>query len=340
MSIAAVSGASGFIGSAVIRKLLADGRQVRALVEPGADPGNLDELARELPEAARRLERVQVDVCDHERMTKALEGAAAYYHLAAIYKVWTPNPATIYRVNLEGTTASMLAAQRAGVKRVIYTSSIAAVGLRDDNQPADETVAFNLYDIANEYILTKYLSERIAMQFAAAGLPVVVVNPAFPFGPRDVAPTPTGRIILALLNGEIPGVGEGGFCAVDVDDVAAAHVAAETRGRVGERYILGNHNVTFKEFFRLVCEIGGKSAPKIHIPRLVGRGIALGMELWSDLVSHAEPPATVKGLRYMQKLAYFDATKARRELGLPETPLADSIERSVRWFRDHGKLKG
>jgi dihydroflavonol-4-reductase len=337
MSVAAVSGATGFIGSAVVRKLLADGRTVRALVEPGADPKNLDDLCKEMPDAANRLERIQVDVCDCARMTGALEGAAVYFHLAAIYKVWTPDPRAIYRVNIEGTTASMLAARAAGVGRVVYTSSIAAVGLHDDGTPADEGVEFNLYDIANEYILTKFLSERVAMQFAASGLPVVVVNPAFPFGPRDIGPTPTGRIILALLNGEVPGVGEGGFCAVDVDDVAAAHVAAETRGRVGERYILGNHNVTFREFFGLVCEIGGKPPPRLHIPRLLGQGIALGMELWSDLVSHTEPPATVRGLRYMQRLAYFDGAKARRELGLPATPLAESVERAVKWFRDHGK---
>ena len=238
--LAAVSGATGVIGSAVVRKLLADGRPVRALCEPRAPTRNLDAL-----DATRRqgpVERVTVDVCDLAGMKRALAGASAYYHLAAIYRVWNPDPRAIYRVNLEGTTTSLLAAQAAGVGRIVYTSSIAAVGLPPDGRPADETVAFNLHDIADEYILTKHLSERIAMRFAEV-LPVVVVNPAFPFGPGDIAPTPTGKIILKLLRGEVPAVGPGGFCAVDVDDVAAAHVAAETRGRVGERYILGNHNV-------------------------------------------------------------------------------------------------
>jgi len=340
---AAVSGATGFIGSAVVRKLLADGRKVRALIEPGADATNLDDIMRELaggsigPGGADRLEQVTVDVCDYGGMTRALAGATAFYHLAAIYKVWTPNPEAIYRVNLEGTTTSLLAARAAGVRRVVYTSSIAAVGLRDDGAPADESTPFNLYDIANEYILTKHLSERIALRFAESGLPLVVVNPAFPFGPRDVAPTPTGRIIVALLRGEVPGVGEGGFCAVDVDDVAAAHVAAETKGRVGERYILGNHNVTFRDFCHLVCEIGGKPAPKLPIPSMLGRGIAFGMELWSDHVSHREPAATLKGIKYMQRLAYFDGSKARRELDLPNTPLSTSIERAVKYFRDRGR---
>ncbi|HEX7603703.1 MAG TPA: hypothetical protein VF316_18925, partial [Polyangiaceae bacterium] len=153
-------------------------------------------------------------------------------------------------------------------------------------------------------------------------------------GPGDIAPTPTGKIILALLKGEIPGIGEGGFCAIDVDDVAAAHVAAETKGRVGERYILGNHNVTFREFCELVARIGGVAAPKLPIPSWLGRGIARGMEAWSDNVSHAEPRATYKGIRYMQRNAFFDNAKARAELDLGTTPLEASVERAVRWFRD------
>jgi dihydroflavonol-4-reductase len=327
--IAAVSGAGGFIGSAVVRKLVADGRRVRALVEPSASTRNLDDLP------ASQVERVTVDVCDYENMARALDGASAYYHLAAIYKVWTPDPSHIYRVNIEGTTTSLLAAKAAGVRRVVYTSSIAAVGLRPGGQPSDETVDFNLYDIANEYLLTKMLSERIALRFADA-LPVVVVNPAFPFGPRDIAPTPTGKIILAILRGEVPGTGPGGFCAVDVDAVAAAHVAAETRGRPGERYILGDHNISFADFVRLVCEVAGRKPPALPLPGWLGKGVALGMELWSDYVTHEEPKATYRSVAYLQRYAYFDPSKARRELGLPSTPLAESIERAVRWFRDQG----
>jgi len=329
--LAAVSGATGFIGAAVIRKLLADGRRVRALVEPRAPTRNLDAL----PTAA--VERVPVDVCDFDGMKRALAGCTAYYHLAAIYKLWLPDPRAIYRVNVEGTTTSLLAAQAAGVGRVVYTSSIAAVGLRPDGRPSDETVEFNLWDIANEYLLTKMLSERIALRFAAV-LPVVVVNPAFPFGPGDVAPTPTGKIILSILRGEVPAVSPGGFCAVDVDDVAAAHVAAEARGRVGERYVLGNHNVTFEAFCEKVAEIGGVKAPRLRIPGFIGRGVAMGMEAWSDHVSHEEPRATAKGIAYLQRNVWFDNTKARTELGLPDTPLADSIRRAIAWFRDNGMV--
>jgi dihydroflavonol-4-reductase len=330
--VVAVSGASGFIGSAVVRRLLADGRKVRALVEPGASTKNLEDLP------AARVERLTVDVCDYQGMARALEGVTAYYHLAAIYKVWMPDPAPIYRVNLEGTTTSLLAARAAGVRRVVYTSSIAAVGLGPAGELNDENTPWNLDAIANPYVLTKYLSERVALRFAEAGLPLVVVNPAFPFGPRDIGPTPTGRFIVALMKGEVPGVGEGGFCAIDVDDVAAGHVAAETKGRVGERYILGNHNVTFREFFELVAKVAGVKAPKLPIPSLLGQGIALGMELWADHVTHAEPRATLKGIRYLQKHAFFDNKKAREELGLPCTPLEESIRRSVEYFRSQGMV--
>jgi dihydroflavonol-4-reductase len=331
--IVAVSGATGFIGSAVVRRLLRDGRSVRALIEPGASAQNLAEL----PES--KVERVTVDVCDYVSMARALDGCSTFHHLAAIYKVWTPDPTHLYRVNIEGTTTALLAARTARVSRIVYTSSIAAVGRRDDGSPSDETVQFNLYDDANPYILSKYLSERVAIRFAESGLPVVVVNPAFPFGPRDLAPTPTGRTILQILRGQMPALPAGGFCAIDVDDVAAAHVAAETRGRIGERYILGNHNVTLRDFVELVCRVAGRPAPKVSIPGWLGVGIAAGMELVSEHFTHEEPQTTVKSAKYVLGPAYFDNTKARVELELPCTPLAETIERAVAFFREQGMAR-
>lgn len=330
--IVAVSGATGFIGSAVVRTLLKQGRAVRALVEPGADTKNLDSLPQE------NLERVAVDICDTKAMRSALEGASTYHHLAAIYKVWLPDPKPIWRVNLEGTVSALMAAKDACVSRVVYTSSIAACGLTEDGTPADETTPWNLAEIANDYIASKYQSERVALKMAEAGMPIVVVNPAFPFGPGDIAPTPTGGMILSLLRGQVPGVGHGGFCAIDVDDVAQAHIAAETRGRVGERYILGNHNVSFREFFQLVSDIAGLPAPRLPIPRAFAAGFALSMELRSDHISKTPPLATYKSIRYMQRLAYFDTSKARQELGLPVTPLRTSIERAVEYFRTNGMV--
>ncbi len=328
MAAVAVTGATGFIGSAVVRKLLEDKREVRAIVEPGAKTTNLDGL---------NVERVTADVTDFDRMKRVLDGCEALYHLAAIYKTWLPDPEILYRVNLEGTVATLLAAQQAKVKRIVYTSSIAAVGLKEGGV-ADEDNAFNIFDVANDYILSKWQSERIALRFAQGGLPVVVVNPAFPFGPRDIAPTPTGRILIGLLQEIVPGVGPGGICAVDVDDVALGHVLAEQKGRVGERYILGAHNVTFKELFELVGKVSGCKVPKIPLPASVGSSIALGMELWADHVSHKEPPATYKSLRYAQRNAFFSNAKAKRELGLTTRPLEESIRRAVDWFRAHGMV--
>ncbi len=329
MGTVAVTGATGFIGSAVVKQLLGAGRTVRALVEPGLKDKrmrNLDGLS---------IDRVAVDVCDARAMQKALSGCEALYHLAAIYKTWLPDPEILYRVNLEGTVSTLVAAQQARVKRIVYTSSIAAVGLKEGGL-ADETTPFNLFDVANPYILSKWQSERIALRFAEGGLPVVVVNPAFPFGPGDVAPTPTGQIIIGLLRGIVPAVGPGGICAVDVDDVAAGHLLAEEKGKVGERYILGNENVTFKQLFPLVGRVAGCKVPRVSTPAWFGAGVALGMEMWADHVSHKEPPATYKSLRYAQRNAFFSNDKARRELGMPTRPLAESIRRAVDWFRAEG----
>jgi len=240
---------------------------------------------------------------------------------------------------IEGTTATLLAAQAAKVKLIVYTSSIAAVGIVDGGL-ADENTKFNLFDVANPYILTKWQSERIAMRFAESGLPVVIVNPGFPFGPRDIAPTPTGGIVLSLLKKQVPGYGPGGFCTIDVDDCAEGHLLAEEKGRVGERYILGNDNVTMKEFFEIVCRVADLPTPKLPFPGSLAAGVALGMELWADHVSHKEPLATYRSMRYAQRSAFFSNAKAKRELGLPARPLEETVRRAVEWFRgDFRKLK-
>ncbi len=323
MGKVAVTGAAGFIGSAVVRKLLEDRREVIALVEPGANTKNLDDL---------NIERVALDVNDVARLKKVLSGCEALYHLAAIYKTWMPNPEVIYRVNVEGTVSILLAAQEAKIKRIVYTSSIAAIGLVEAGVASEET-EFNLFDIANDYILSKWQSERIAVRFAQSGLPVVIVNPGFPFGPRDVTPTPTGKIIVAMMNGEVPARGPGGFSAIDVDDCAAGHVLAEHKGRVGERYILANHNILFNDLLDLVARVAGTKAPLLPVPKELASLIGLGMELWADHVSHSEPLATYRAVRYAQRTAFFSNEKAKRELGLPTRPLEESIRRAVSWFR-------
>lgn len=325
MADVAVTGATGFIGSSVVRLLLDQKRSVRALVEPGAGTKNLDGLD---------VERVTVDVCDTKAMQKALSGCETLYHLAAIYRTWLPDRELIYRVNVEGTVATLLAAQNAKVRRTVYTSSIAAIGLLE-GQLADETTPFNLFDVANDYILTKWQSERVAMRFAESGMNLTVVNPAFPFGPRDIAPTPTGKIILGVLKGEVPGVFPGGICTIDVEDCAMGHLLAEEKGKVGERYILGNENVTLKAFFQLVAKVGGVRSPKIPLPGVLGQAIAFGMEAWADNVSHVEPSATYKAARYAMRTACFSNAKAKRELGLKTRPIEESVKRAIDWFREN-----
>jgi dihydroflavonol-4-reductase len=323
-----VTGASGFIGSAVVRKLLARGQKVRCLVEPGAKLGNLQGLDVEI---------VSGDVNDRVAVDAALRGCDTLYHLAAIYALWLPDPALIYRVNVEGSKTVLWAAYKAGVQKVVFTSSIAAVGEAADGQPADESCQFGARDWArgNAYMRSKWLSENDALRFAHEGLPLVVVNPAFPFGEGDIAPTPTGGMILTALKGQLPGYVDAGFCAIDVDDLAEGHVLAAEKGRIGERYILGNHNVMMRDFYALVGRVADVRIPERRIPGPLAQVIGWAAERWADATKQ-RPPTTYKAAKYTAHTHFFDNGKARRELGLPATPLAVTIERSVNWFRSNG----
>jgi dihydroflavonol-4-reductase len=320
-----VTGAGGFIGSAVVRALVAQGRAVRAGLAPGEAPDNLLGLD---------VERVTVDVGDPAAVARAVDGCDVVYHLAAIYSLWLRDPSRIYAVNVDGTRHVLAAAAAAGVRRVVHTSSIAAVGVPPPGHLADETVPWTHWRQADPYMRSKYLAELEARRAAAAGLPVVIVCPAFPFGAGDRAPTPTGRFIVEALAGRVPGYPAGGFCAVDVDDVAACHLAAEARGRIGERYLAGNHNVTYREFYAAVTRIAG--LPPIT-RRLPGPAVIAGAWLAERVAERGGPPPriTVAAARYAQAQVWYDVGKARRELGLPCTPLDTTIARAVRWFRDH-----
>ncbi len=321
-----VTGATGFIGSAVVRKLLARGRQVRCYVEPGASVVNLDGLDVDI---------VEGDINHRERLSDALSGCDVLYHLAAIYRMWLPDNAVMYRVNVEGTKTVLFAAMAAKLKKVVYTSSIAAVGVPAAGELADESSRFNSWDSANHYVRSKHLSELDALRFAREGVPIVVVNPAFPFGERDTAPTPTGKLIIESLKEGVPGYPSGGLNVVDVDDVAEGHVLAEERGRVGERYILGNHNLTYKEFYDLVTELGGVRPIRRKLPGSMMLGLAWAMERVSEFTQKA-PPLTVKGAQYASKRLWFDCTRAHAELGMPRTELRETVDKSIRWFRANG----
>jgi dihydroflavonol-4-reductase len=326
MSVVAVTGASGFVGSAVVRALVAQGRRVRALIEPGADVRNLEGLD---------VDQASCDVTDLAQVQQVLGGCESLFHLAAIYKLWAPDPEPLWRVNVEGTTNVLLAAQAAKIRRIVHTSSIMAVGLAKTGK-TDETARFNTFDVAGVYTMTKYVSERIALRFAQAGAPIVVVEPSMPFGPGDRAPTPTGAILLTILEGTLPAVAEGTISLIDVDDCAHGHLLAEEKGRAGERYILNAHDVSFRDFVFEACRVAGKKPPRWKVPRPVGAAFALGMEKWSDWVSHETPAATLREALFTQRSTGFSSDKAARELGLTTRPLAETLERAITWFRENG----
>lgn len=321
-----VTGGAGFIGSAVVRQLLARGRAVRVMLAPREDDANIRGLD---------VEPVRADLLDRDAVRRAIDGCDVVYHLAAIYSLWMPDESVIYQVNVEGTKNVLFAAMRAGVRKLVHTSSIAAIGVPPAGQLADERFVFNHWDGGNAYIRSKYLSDLDAQRFAAEGLPVVIVCPAFPFGERDVGPTPTGRFIVEALHRRVPGYTSGGFCAVDVEDVAACHLLAETKGRVGERYIAGGHNVTYKEFFAVVTRVAGLPPLRRHIPDAAVLAMAWLAEARARRGGPA-PRITRKAARYALSTVWYDNSKARTELGMPVTPLEQTIERAVRWFRDHG----
>lgn len=277
------------------------------------------------------VESRECEVTDEASIRRALVGATSLFHLAAIYKLWTPDPEPLFRVNVEGTTAVLLAAMAAHVERVVFTSSIMAIGLG-----GDEDTKFDLFDLAGTYTLTKYVSERIALRFARAGLPLVVVNPGMPFGPRDGggdrAPTPTGQIIVRFLKREVPVLGAGSLSVVDVDDCAEGHVLAEEKGRAGERYILTGHDVTLRDLAERIGRIAGVRVPKIALPRAVGLPAAAAMEAVARR-SGKEPLVTYKEARFTSASPHFSNDKARRELGFTVRPLDETLRRAIEYFR-------
>lgn len=320
-----VTGATGFIGSAVVRALLARGRAVRVLVEPGARTDNLEGL---------EVERHVGTVLDEAAVARAVAGCEIVYHLAAIYRLWPRDDRELLDVNVEGSKNVLGAAHRAGARRIIYTSSIAALGRGAPGQVVDETVDFDYWDDANAYMRSKFLAERDARRLAREGAPIVIVCPAFPFGAGDLGPTPTGRFIIEALGRRVPGIVAGGFCAVDVDDVAACHLLAEARGGVGERYIAGAHNVSYRTFFDTISEVAGLPRIRWALPTPAVLAMAWAEERWAA-VSGKPPRMTVASAVFATRTCFFDSGKAQA-LGMPVTPLAVTIERAVRYFRDRG----
>ena len=324
-----VTGAAGFIGSHVTRLLVEQGRDVRALVRTGESTQNIAHLPVEI---------VEGDILDPQLMESALQGCDTLYHLAAIYAVWHPNEKMIYDVNVAGSEIVLEAARKVGIKKVVYTSSIAAVGLGAKGELADENTKWNYGWMANAYIRSKYQGQLVALRYARQGLPVTIVNPAFPFGEQDIAPTPTGQIIINVANGKIPAYIDGGFNIIDVGDVAQGHLLAEKKGRIGETYLLSNRNVSVLELYQMVAKIAGVKVPTIRLPASVVLGTAIIAEQISDRITHRPPIATFKSVLVSTRYLHYSNAKAVQELGLNLTPVESALERSIEWFRAHGHI--
>lgn len=325
-----LTGASGFVGSAVLRQLLSSGYQVRALVRPQSDPRNLSGLEVEL---------VSGDLRDTGSLERALADCKALFHVAADYRLWVPNPADMYETNVAGTRNILCAAAKSGVTRVVYTSSVATLGCLRRGNPADETTQVTLADMIGHYKRSKFIAEAEVLRLARElTLPVIIVNPSTPVGPRDVKPTPTGRMILQAAAGRMPAYVDTGLNFVHVDDVAKGHLLAFEKGMIGERYILGGHNLTLREVLMELAEITGHTAPRIRLPHGLILPVAYLVEALARISGGGEPFLTVDGVRLSRKKMFFSDKKARKELGYNPRPVREALRDAVDWFRRNGYL--
>lgn len=328
--VALVTGASGFVGSAVARALLEAGFGVRALVRATSPRGNLEGLAVEIAEGDMR------DLAD---VSKAAQGARYVFHVAADYRLWAPDPREILRANVEGTRAVMTAARTAGAERIVYTSSVATLRLHADGTPADESGPLTEAEAIGAYKKSKVAAERLVeAMIGAEGLPAVIVNPSTPVGPRDARPTPTGRIIVEAASGRMPAYVDTGLNLVHVEDVAAGHLAALTRGRIGERYILGGDDLTLAQMLGTIARLAHRSPPRVRLPRHLIYPLALGAEAAARLTGR-EPFVTLDGLRMAKYRMFFSSAKAERELGYRHRPAEEGLGDALRWFRASGYLR-
>ncbi|MCP4871798.1 MAG: NAD-dependent epimerase/dehydratase family protein [Proteobacteria bacterium] len=322
-----VSGGAGFIGQHVVRQLAERGERVRVGLAPGESAAALADLD---------IESAVVDVRDLAAVKEAIAGCDGVIHLAAIYKLWMRDYRPMYQVNVQGTRNVLDACAEAGVRRIVHTSSIAAVGVEAGQQAATEETAFNQHGQSSHYILSKHEAELVAHEFAGRGVPVTIVNPAFPFGVGDLRPTPTGRMVLRILVGTYFAYGPGGLNVVDVEDVARGHVAALDHGEVGRRYLLSGTNVDYASFFEQVCEVGGRSRRAFRVPRWVMSAMGFA----GDFVGRfREPLIDSVTVKYSSQHLYFDCSRAEADLGYTVTPLDEVLDKSIAWFREHGYLE-
>ena len=325
-----VTGASGFIGGHVARALLERGHEVTALVRPGSA------LRFEHP----RLTLAQGDLCDRASLDRAVAGCDAAFHIAALYTFWSPDAEAMWRANVDGTRNVLEAALAAGVERVVHTSTVSTLHFVADGAPATEARTAAPHELIGAYKRTKFEAERVAFSMAAAGAPIVVVNPSAPVGPGDVKPTPTGRIIVDFLRGAMPAVVDTGLNLVDVADVAEGHLLAWEKGRIGERYLLGNAqgNLTLAQMLRMLAEASGRRIAPRRIPYRLALAAAYADRAVEGALLRREPRIPLEAARMARKPMWADPAKAVRELGLPQSPVADALSRAAEWFAENGYL--
>lgn len=321
-----VTGASGFVGSAVVRALLARGERVRVLMRPSSDPRNVAGLDVEIAEG---------DMMVPESLAPAVAGCSGVFHVAADYRLWTADSEAMFRANVDGSVAIVRAAHAAGVGRIVYTSSVAVLGNVPGGQ-ADEETPVGYDDMIGVYKRSKFRAEEsVQAVIAETGAGVVIVNPSTPIGPRDVKPTPTGRMIVEAASGKMPAFVDTGLNVVHVDDVANGHLLAFDKGEVGRRYVLGGDDMSLKDILAEIARLTGRRPPTVQLPHNLIMPIAAMAELWAR-ISGKEPFATIDGVRMAKKRMFFSSDRAKRELGYAPRPATEALADAVRWFKENG----
>jgi len=323
---ALVTGGTGFVGSAVLRKLIERGQEVKAFARPASNRANLENLPVEI---------VEGDLKDAASWGRAFEGVSDLYHVAADYRLWVRDPAVMYRTNVEGTEGFIRAAAEAGVENIVYTSSVATLGTLARGAPADETTPVTLGDMIGHYKRSKYLGEEAVRRLAVEEkINVVIVNPSTPIGPRDVKPTPTGRMVLEAAKGKMPAYVDTGLNVVHVDDVAEGHILAREKGKPGERYVLGGTDMTLREILVSIADIVKGRPPIMQLPAAAILPLAYGAEFAARLMPSWEPFVTVDGVKLSKKLMFFKSDKAISELGYSARPAREALVDAIGWFRE------
>ena len=325
-----VTGATGFIGSAITRQLLDNGVDVVVLARAHGDRRNLDGLNIQIREG---------DLRDKRSLERACAGCDTLFHVAADYRLWAKNTDDLYASNCAGTRNIMEAALDTGISRIVYTSSVATLGINTSGVPGNETTSVTLDDMIGHYKRSKFLAERIVDELVSQrGLPAIIVNPSTPVGPRDIKPTPTGRVVRDAAAGKIPAYVDTGLNIAHVDDVAAGHLLALEKGRIGRRYILGGDNLSLAEILTTIADICGRQPPRIRLPRRLIFPLAYAAQAWAWLTDGPEPQATVDGLKMAKKKMFFDCSRAYDELNYRARPAREALEDAVSWFERNGAI--